>query len=193
MPDKKFLPSQTQIRHMINLFTKNNKLNAEDLRLYTKKQFTHIYTQFEEIIHSPQKQTYWQKLRDFGITKQIKNTEEAFRNIFSLLDQIDLWYQKSVRDKPTFEFFIRSKAAELNSGDQIKDYYHALMIRHDQLLAVVFYFSQALFYLRQSLEKTPKHFFDSQSFKYFATCSSENQIYLVAELFYQVRIQNQEK
>lgn len=60
----------------------------------------------------------------------------SYRQVTSLVAYLEQWLNTALSDKEAFEMFIRHKAEEFQSGDVEHDFYEALLMRRDQLLAV---------------------------------------------------------
>jgi hypothetical protein len=58
------------------------------------------------------------------------------------------WISEHLSDSETFERSIKAKAWEMNSGDHLLDYYNALILRRDQLLAARDVFREYTRFLR---------------------------------------------
>jgi hypothetical protein len=118
------------------------------------------------------------------------------RQVIDVLEQlkhlpgyITSWIETAVDSPERLDFFVLSKANELHSGDQKKDYFWALQIRHDQLVALVHVLELLLDKMNVWVWMEPSHLFDDPVFAGLTTCSIEQQVYLEAERIYHERQQ----
>src|SRR5690606_33816058 len=100
---------------------------------------------------------------------------------------IESWIARSVDSNERFEFFIAAKAEEIKSGDQSRDYFWALQIRHDQLIAVVRVSSRLIEVLQKWITQSPDEVIDDELFHGLVETNLEEQIYLEAENIHKQR------
>jgi hypothetical protein len=113
--------------------------------------------------------------------------QAACNRIRSMHTLVDYWLRESVSTPQSLEFFILSKAVEISSGNKEQDYYDAMMIRNDQLLAVVEVFTQALAHIQVCSTLSPEQILISPDFIYFADKEVDTRIFETAVLFYDAR------
>ncbi len=102
---------------------------------------------------------------------------------------IETWIETAVDTPERFEFFVLSKAHELGSSDQQKDYFWALQIRHDQLIALVRVLDMLMDKIKLWTSLRPAQLFDDPVFAGLVECGVEDQVYLEAEKVYRERQQ----
>jgi len=110
--------------------------------------------------------------------------------IKSLPNYVSHWITDLVDSQERFEFTIMTKATEINSSDPEYNYFYALLVRHDQLLAAVFVFRQDLVNLTHltKLDLDPS-IIDSPAFNYFTTHNFQDRVYFMAqEIFAQRKL-----
>jgi hypothetical protein len=100
---------------------------------------------------------------------------------------IQMWIDMAVDTPERFEFFVMAKAHEMHSNDQTNDYYWALQIRHDQLIALIDVLSILILQMKQWIVRPPKLLFDDSVFSGLTDIGIEDQVYLQAEKIYKDR------
>ena len=171
----------------IEHFFDNNQLKKEDLRIFILDQFNHYLTQLHDPLHLIQNHQLWTKLSDQAAIAQNDDHLKACQAITTLDKQVQYWIKEGVETPQRFEFFILSKAAQLNSGDQNRDYYHAMLIRHDQLLAVNHVLGQAIKHITNCLKLPQQEIRNSDDFRFFYLRTIEERIFKTAQLIYKTR------
>jgi hypothetical protein len=89
--------------------------------------------------------TLREDLYDYFNTLHYMLSDTEFDHISQFAKQ---WINEHLSDHITFEQSVRAKAWELNSGDHLSDYYTALLLRRDQLLAARDVFREYTRFLR---------------------------------------------
>jgi hypothetical protein len=134
---------------------------------------------------------FWDRLKTAaGQNLFDEEKEKALKVIDQLvhLPQFILtWMTTALDSQERFEFFVMTKAHELNSGDQHKDYYWALQIRHDQLVGLVRVVEMLLDKMKLWMSLRPKEVFDDPVFSGLTEFNVEQQIFLEAERIYKER------
>ncbi len=129
--------------------------------------------------------SFWNELKD-EIAKMTDDQEQlehkkVLAQVLHVEHFLDTWIKTAVQDFATFEMFVMTKAAEIRSGDDKRDYYWALNIRFDQLSAL----TQVVDLLLQQMERWvglgSKKTLDDPIWLGLADNSLEDQIYLEAE------------
>lgn len=164
----------------------NSEIDREAMRLGVLKELTQLKDRFSHLIFDEGNQSFWKTLHDCIATQledqlekdKALNLETQLRNLPQYVDQ---WIQTSVDTTERLEFFISAKAEEIKSGDQQKDYFWAMQIRHDQLVAVVRVLSKLYNELNQWINLQPSMVVDEPVFQGLLDYSIEDQIYLEAE------------
>ena len=99
----------------------------------------------------------------------------------SLEQMIGVWIATALDSPERLEFFVLSKAEEIKSGDQQRDYFWALQIRHDQLVALVDVLRALAAHLHRYVKMDPTSVINDATFQGLTEYGIEKQIYLEAE------------
>lgn len=176
---------------MDNNFIEEGKLDKENFRIFIWENLIEIKEKLEKDFHSPFIKEVLQRVNDHCVVENDEICKNAVKEIINLNKNIENWITEAVENAQRFEFFILSKASEIASGNQDKDYYYAMMIRHDQLLAVVKVFQKMLSWWDELKSIDDLNLMvKSEYFKYFGENSSEKMIFREAELIYSNRKSN---
>jgi hypothetical protein len=111
------------------------------------------------------------KERYLGVESQLKNLSRF----------IEGFIMTSVDTKERLEFFVLAKAQEISSGDTERDYYWAMHIRQDQLIALIRVLSRLLDHLRILVKMPAAEVMDDPVILGLLEYSVEDQVYLEAE------------
>jgi hypothetical protein len=171
----------------INAFFEGDKLQKERFRLYIAYKLNSIHQELEYYVLNPTHETLWKQVGDLTAITNQELLHLAYKRIVNLHTTVDFWQQESVETAERFEFFIRTKAAEISSGNMDQDYYDALMIRNDQLLASCDVFSQCLDHIKACVTLPASEVITSPNFLFFADKDIDTLIYETAERYYEVR------
>jgi len=169
-------------------FFNGNVLNKEDLRLYASQQLQTLQQQIQQLILTNENNLFWTKIKDLAALSGNIQNQKAIEQILALPNSINLFIKDNVSSAQSFEFYIKSKAAEIGSNDPIKDYYLAMKIRNDQILAYIYVFSQSVNNINTCLLFKPHEILTQPSFLYFGINDIENYIYETAQKLYEARI-----
>src|SRR5690606_25371296 len=112
---------------------------------------------------------------------------EVLNEIDTLPKYIQSWIDKSVDSPERFEFFVGSKAEEISTGDEKKDYFWAMQIRHDQLIAVTRVIGRLLEIIEKWVVLDPAAIYQEEVFQGLSEYSIEKQVYLEAENIHKSR------
>ncbi len=171
---------------LVNLFIKNRKVEKEKLYHFVSKRFFDIQHRNYKYFSMDKNVNFFKSLKDQAVINNDKMLKHTVVNILKLPITLDDWISESTSSQERFEFFIISKAAELSSGDQKKDYYNALLIRHDQLLSAVYVFMYAIMNLESF--RHDQYVKDSKNNKlHFFQTSIDKHIFFNAEKMYEIR------
>lgn len=191
MPDLVPLPDLSDLDIMSQLlsrfFTKQ-ELRKEELLAYCQQQLSYLSNAFDQIILLANKPEFWTKIKDLAHLSKDEKLILAITTIVAIPKQLKILYRSSVQDKNSFDTFIITKAAEISSGDRSKDYFLAMKIRNDQLLASIYVYSEAYNHLTFCLELNAQDVLKHPSFIYFGEKNFDVRIYEVAQQFYQARL-----
>lgn len=179
--------SDIELEHTIEHFFNDNKLEKEQLRIFIQEELHKLRKIITNILYLKENEILWQQLHDKSAISEKPELVKASNAIQKIPIEIDFWEREGVESQERFEFFILSKAAELNSGDQNRDYYHAMLIRHDQLLAVTFVLKQSVKHLQNCLSIPYNEIIHSDDYKYFYARTTAERIYKMAEIIYKTR------
>lgn len=167
-------------------------IDRESLRQYTKSQLAKIFEQTSRLINSDETRAFWQGLHNIIAAKQ-KPEQDDLINIESQLTHLPIfvstWISSAVDTPERLEFFILAKADEIASGDQQKDYFWAMQIRHDQLVALVRVLTKLVELMSKWVKSDPKIIVGDAFFLGLSESSIEDQIYLEAESIHKKRQQ----
>ena len=178
------------LNQLTKLFFDGNKLQKEELRTYVLDILQTIREELDYYLHQPSLSSLWEHVSNFCSYTHNKECQQGAQRILKLIEGIDFWIREGVSSPERFEFFVLSKATELSTGDTDKDYYHALMIRHDQLLAVTLVFKQALEELKECTKLEANQMMYSPHFQFFMESDIDSRIFTLAEQFFQIRREN---
>ena len=133
---------------------------------------------------------FWEQLHNHIASQEEEQKTEAFKveaQIKELPAFISGWIQNSVETSERFEFFISTKAEEIQSGDQKHDYFWAMQIRHDQLIALLKVLETLLKHIKAWTLLEPEKVVEDSVFQGLKEYSIEDQIYLEAENIHRQR------
>jgi len=170
----------------------NKKVDTLALRKYVFDELSRIYAWCEYLLHNPEYTDRWRNLKDYIQSHDGRFEQEKWKNavneIVTLDSQIQGWIDEHVDSDERIEFSIATKAAEISSGNEVYDYYYALMVRHDQLLACVEIFRQASEGLAQLAKMSDVgEMVDSSAFGFFVEKTISQHIYETAKIMYKMR------
>lgn len=177
------------LKQLVNSFFENNILKKEALRLYILDVFTKTHSQIEYYLYTPSFLDLWNQIKDYCAIENDSPCQTSYAHIQNLQTLIDFWNRESVSTPERFEFFVLSKAVELSSGDKDRDYYNALMIRHDQLLAATIIFTQCLENIKACTGIPINQVIKSSEFIYFGEKETDARIFEMAKEFYKIRLE----
>jgi len=168
----------------------DNRVDKEGLRLFVLNRLIELKQLASEVCID--KKEFWDQaeaLTHQVLMSSVEQSALAIRQLARLPNYIQTWIETSVDSPERLEFFVLAKANELHTGDQTKDYYWALQIRHDQLIALVRVLEILLGKMKGWITLRPAQLFDDVVFAGLTECGVEDQVYLEAEKVYQERLQ----
>ena len=119
----------------------NTRIDKEALRQYVESELKRLGSITEALVSDERYGEFWEELHRMIVSVQDEEQREEFMGLESELKTLPMffrgWLNTAVESEERFEFFIQTKATEVRSGDEVKDYFWALQIRHDQLVALV--------------------------------------------------------
>ena len=166
---------------------KNSAIDKKSLRTYALNKLKNNRDMMQVLMAKP----IWEKLHNVvGSEKnkiQLTKYRKSQSQLLGLCGFIDSYIKTALDSLERFELFVQVKAIELKSKDQQHDYFWALQIRHDQVVAVVEVVEKivglASSWSGMSVDKILK---DEEYIKLTHT-SIEDQVYLEAERVYKER------
>jgi hypothetical protein len=191
MSDQIILPNldnAQDLQILLNNFFKGNQLEKETLRTYILEQLTIIKQKLHQQILTEEKCTFWNKVHDLAYLSKQDISIAAVNQICSLPSNVSSRINESVSSTQTFELFIKLKAAEISSNDKLRDYFLAMKIRNDQLLASMYVYTQSIVQLEFCLSYEPSNVLKHPSFVYFGETSIEDRVYEIAQKLYEARL-----
>ncbi len=185
---------QEKIKAIIDQFvTDRQTIDKEKLRQYVFQSLSDCHTEADYLINNPENKNHLHQINDLLAQHQQPEIRQlgltAMERINQLHKEVESWINDNVDSPERFEFSIQAKATEISSGNQDYDYWAALTIRHDQLLAAVVIFEEALAKLSSLIHTEPAEAVNSPDLKYFAEHTSPERIFKAAEEIYQLRNQ----
>ena len=181
------------LKKLLGLFIKDKVVDKAGICTYTLERLQTLHRQIDFLANNPATSQHWNELRDFAVIQLSIADGHAvaiFDQILSLHEIIEAWITDHVDSPERFEFSVLSKAAEISSGNDDADYFNALIIRHDQLLAAVTVFETAVKYWQELLKMQPNEAIHSKQLTFFEENSIEGWIYACAQKMYALRNSN---
>lgn len=185
------LPNLENIENLngiLSNFFNGNVLNKEGLRQHALEQLEIMQQKIQNLINAYDNSLFWNKIKDLASLSGDNPNQEAIEQILILPNIINLFIKDNISNPQVFEFYIKSKAAEISSNDPAKDYYLAMKIRNDQVLAYIYVFSQCINNLEDCLLFKPHEVLSQSCFLYFGLKKVEDYVYEIADKLYQARI-----
>lgn len=164
---------------------KNQQVHKNQLRSDVKKELIELRTKVDYLLTAETYHTFWEQLhmRIIGLEdEKEKGAVLAVENqLMGLPLFIDTWIRNAVESRERFEFFIKVKAEEIDSGDDKKNYYWALIIRHDQMVGLVLVLQKLIGHVQRFCLMDVAEVLDDPVFLGMMDYSIEDQVYLEAE------------
>lgn len=175
-----------QTQNMI-FIDENNSLDKESLRRFALESLG----ENRDVIRKSLENPLWEQLHNAVGADENNNMFSSIREVESQLKSlpgfIDTYIQTALDSSERFELFVLVKAAELKSQDQNNDYFWALQIRHDQILALVNVIEKIKELLISWSKMEISKILKDKEFIKLADLSIEDQVYLEAEKVYKER------
>lgn len=163
----------------------NSKIDKEALRQHVLKELNRLVGVLEKLIHGPENKKFWDGLHAYLATEyEGKDKDRCLgveRQIKGLISFIEGWVKTSVDSTERFEFFIQTKASEIRSGDEPKDYFWALQIRHDQLVALVKVLTDLTDVIKKWVQMKPAKVVADEEYAKLKEYEVEDRIFFEAE------------
>lgn len=172
-----------------------SNVDKEALRSFVLVELKKMQAEIDGILGGENKKK-WKKIQD-EIVRENKGgkwdeIKEVLADLEGMSGFVTEWIETAVESPERFEFFILSKAEEIAGGDQAHDYYWALQIRHDQLVALVQVLEALIPKMKELLEMKPREVASDPVFKGLMKYSVEDQVYLEAKKIQEERMKRLE-
>lgn len=168
-----------------------HSIDREAMRLYTADTLGELRARAETLIFAPEHQSFWDALHnaigavpDKKQQKSLRRVEEELRGLTHFIDE---WLHTAVDTSERLDLFVRVKAAELLTGDQDKDYYWAMRIRHDQLVALCRVLTLLLDQISAWVKQQANDVLEDAVFMGLTQYSLAQQVYLEAQQVHKER------
>jgi hypothetical protein len=165
-------------------------IESQRLQSECKSRLKTINEKIRYILEGP-KAEFWEKLHARIIKIDNVDEKQAYLKIEAQLRTlptfIDTWGQTSVETPERWECFVMMKAQEIKSGDKNHDYFWALAIRHDQMVALIRILDTLETELEGWLKMDILSVMENEKFWGLAEYPIEKQIYLEAEQVHKER------
>lgn len=162
----------------------SSKIDQLALREFAHKRMNQLLVQVRFLLTSSDNADFWNQLHILIVSKSESEKKQLLRvesQLLHLDSFIDEWIRMAVESDERFAFFVKTKAEEIDSGDEKKDYFWALQIRHDQLIAILRVLELLLIRVEEWVEMKPDEVVRDGVFLGLEDSSIEEQIYLEAE------------
>lgn len=160
-----------------------SRVDREGLRNYVVAQLMELRQRIETL--NTDYRTFWDKAEVIAKKQLLEKEQEKVSSVFAQLRQlpeyIGMWMETAVDTPERFDFFVLAKAHELKSGDQQKDYFWAIQIRHDQLVALVKVLDLLVDKMKLWVSLRPDKILDDPVFAGLTEYGIEDQVYMEAE------------
>jgi len=166
-----------------------SRIDREGLRTYVLAQLTTFKNQIERI--TIEKSSFFEKVRIAASKTLSPEESQRVKNVVDQLvelpNYLETWIETAVDTPERFEFFVLTKANEMHSNDQQKDYFWALQVRHDQLVALVRVMELLIDKIKLWTSIRPDQVLDDPIFAGLTEHGVEDQVYLEAQKVYEER------
>lgn len=174
---------------------KTQAIDREALRVYVFDQLTKCKQLYKKLLTSEEGYRFIRKLHDYIAERNDLDQNRYWQvehQLSGLGEYLDTWVVTAIDSQERLDFFIRAKAAEISSGDAKRDYYWAMQIRHDQLVALVRVIELLLHHIKRFLQLEPSQVLEDPVFLGLVDYSIEEQVYLEAEKVHRQRLELQQ-
>ena len=169
----------------------SGQVSKRRLRSEIYKRMEGLRQKADYLINAERNSLFWDKLHIRISRGQEREKREVLLGIesqlISLPVYIETWMRQSLENEAAFEFFILQKAESIRSGNAEKDYFWALLIRHDQLVGLTTVLDQLLKALENWVTIRPVDVLNDPVFLGLGEYSVEEQVYLEAEKVHSYR------
>lgn len=160
-----------------------SRIDKEALRNFAFSELSRFEEKVEVLVFGQDNKQFWESLHNLiavydGPEKMSYRKVE--KQIENLKSYITGWKETSVSSEERFEFFVQTKASEIKSGDQMRDYFWALQIRHDQLVALVTVIGRLINQIEIWVKMKTSEVLDDPIYVGLGEYSLEDQVYLEA-------------
>lgn len=123
------------------LISPDGNIDKEQLRVWVWSQISELLIQVDYLLHADRYTQFWQDLHHFIVSHYTERSKQdrldAESQLIAQDSYLETWKSLALDTAESMELFIRTKAAEIHSGNDRYDYYWALNMRYDQLIALV--------------------------------------------------------
>lgn len=163
---------------------KYGAIDKEGLRLYGLEAMRH-YKEILDVLTTHESASFWKELHNtIGMTEE-QEKKDVFRKseaqVIGLRQFIESYIQNALDSPERFEMFVQTKAADLGGSDDMHDYYWALQIRLDQVMAVIAVLGDILIQMQVWVKNSPEKLLNDPYFLELSKTSIEDRIYFAAE------------
>lgn len=166
---------------------KNSAIDKESLRTYALNKLSNNRDMMQALMAKP----IWEKLHNAVGSEENKIQLAKYRKsqaqLLGLCGFIDSYIKAALDSSERFELFVQVKAIELKSKNQRNDYFWALQIRHDQVVASVEVVEKIVKLVNSWSKMSVDEILKDKEYINLAHTSIEDQVYLEAERVYKER------
>lgn len=170
---------------MVLFIDENSRIDKESLRQYALGELTRLEQTAEKLVTGERYHGFWEGLHAvIGLEYKDREKERLLAvesQLKNLNNFVRTWISTAVESSEAFEFFIQTKATEIRSGDEKKDYFWALQIRHDQLIALVGVTTEIIKLMEEWVAKQPSEVVKDEKFVEMTKRNVEQRVYYEAE------------
>lgn len=172
----------------------DHQIDKEALRRYIFDELSSLNDYFHSVLHDTTSSFFWNQIRSYIATEIPKKEQKPYYLTLNQIENvhqfIEGWITSAVESPERMDFFVLSKASELKTGDMNRDYFWALQIRHDQLVALVKVLRSLKIHMDKWIKLSPQDFVANPVYLGMIDYPIEEQVYIEAEKVYRERIRN---
>ena len=169
----------------------DGRVNGPKLRESVFEGLKSLLKQAEYCLNENANQAFWRYLHQVIVSSYLDEDKQSLLEVEAQINGLPLfietWIKTAVESPERFEMFIKIKAAEVGSGDEKHDYYEALLIRHDQLVALREVLGTLLKHIDRWLTMRAEEVVEDEVYVGLIDYSIEQQIYLEAQRIHRLR------
>ena len=165
----------------------NSAIDKESLRAFALAELKNQKTTISSEISKPVWDELHNAIGSLENDNKIQKYREAESQILSLVGFIDSFVMTALDSRERFELYVQIKAADLKHSDQNHNYFWALQIRHDQVVALVTVVKNLTKNIVKWSRQSVNEILADEEFLNLIETSVEEQVYLEAEKVYKER------